>query len=188
MRTALIALATASFLTGCENYTAAPVCNDGNAVNPPGMTGVYTISTQNEDFTTTTQEFSIGVDERGRLQDDDEGRVCQVAGQFIQESFDADRKGYSQSRLYVTQMGLTTVPLFYDKAVLDAAGVPTKIFEVPEGARRVLGKDVTEAFERFAARAAEPVLGLMIDNAQVAPELVMGAARASPVGVTLIRK
>jgi hypothetical protein len=159
------------------------------------MTGVYTFTVQNEDFTTKTEEIPVGVDERGYVAtpdgDDDETRVCQIRGHFVQESFDADVKGYSQSRIYVTNMGLTTLPLFYDKAALDAAGIPSKVFEVPGAVAKVLGRDATALVESALTRVAvalEPTLGLMVDNGDAAPAAVLAAGHAGPVGLTLIRK
>ena len=49
---AVALLAFLSSTVACSNYTIAPVCNLDNAVSPPGLTGTYTLSLQNEDFST----------------------------------------------------------------------------------------------------------------------------------------
>jgi hypothetical protein len=179
-----------SALFGCNNYTAAPVCNDANAVAPQGLTGVYTLATQKEDFTVDAQEIKVGVDGKGHMKvaglnktgDEDESRLCSIGGYYVQESFNADTKGYEQSRLYVTGMGITTVPFFFDKAGLDADGIPNATFEVPDAAAKLVHR-----FSKFLT-GEETTLGLMVDNANVYPEAVMRHSYAAPVGVTLFRK
>jgi len=196
---AALILATAG-LAGCENYTAAPVCTDANAVVPAGTTGVYTFSTQDDQFKTTTTAINI-TDEQGKGQltrrtaggDEQESRVCQVGGQIVEETFNEDVKGYQQMRLYVTGMGLTELPLFYDKAELDQAGIPSQVFELPEQARQLLGPKLTRGVEAVAAHvlsavAADKPTGLMVDNADVSPEALMSHAKAGPVGLTLLRR
>ena len=85
------AASVALLLGACNNYTTAPVCHGGNAASPAGMTGVYTLSTQKEDFTVETQKFSIGVDAAGKMKlksaagDEKESSLCEINGQLIQE-------------------------------------------------------------------------------------------------------
>jgi len=192
-------LATAG-LAGCENYTAAPVCTDANAVVPAGTTGVYTVSTQDDQFKTTTTTITV-TNELGKGQlirraaggDEQDSRVCQVDGQIVEETFNKDVKGYQQMRLYVTGMGLTELPLFYDKAELDQAGIPSQVFELPEQARQLLGPKLTHDVEALATHvlsvfAADKPTGLMVDNASVSPEALMSHAKAGPVGLTLLRR
>lgn len=195
---AVAALAFVSLAVGCDNYTLQPVCNETNGAIPPGITGTYSLSTQNEDFSVKTEEYQVLAAPNGTMKvltDDgeDEGRVCQVNGHFIQESYRDDVQGYEQQRLYVTGMGLTVLPVFYDKALLDQAGIPTKIFTMPESARRILGVDASKALVGTAERVvswlgAEERFGLMIDNAAVDPRALMHFSFGSPAGLTMLRR
>src|SRR4051812_17810140 len=87
-------------LAACSNYTVAPLCNDDNAVLPAGVTGDYTFSVQNEDFTVSTTEIQITGTHGGHvfksssLGDDSESRLCQVGGFVIDESFVDIVQGY----------------------------------------------------------------------------------------------
>lgn len=186
-------------LTACHNYTSAPICSDANAVVPPGMTGVYTISVQDEAFAVQTEEYRVGVDTKGRMTTHhlksgavDEGRVCQVNGYTIQESFDKDVNAYHQSRLYVTGMGLTSLELFYDKNALVDDGISAKTFELPEETAKALGPVVSRAVERTVAKAValfdDKALGFLIDNDAVYPEAVIARSYAAPIGLNLLRK
>lgn len=194
--TALVAL------TGCHNYTAAPVCDESNAVVPAGITGDYTLSIQNEDFSVKTEKITISSKGKGRIamknlttgDAKEDVSVCEVNGFYIQESLNEAVSGYEQERLYVTGMGLTVSQVFFDKLSLEAAGIEAKTFEVPENAAAVLGPVATQVIERFGNGAAalvsgkEAILGLMIDNRNTSAKAVMNHSYASPVGLTLLRK
>jgi hypothetical protein len=201
----LVVLAAAVYVVGCDNYTVAPVCTDDNAVVPPGIAGTYTFTLQNEDWSATTQEITIEAAADGRLKRtradgaSEESRLCQVNGHFVSESFNEDAKGYSQSRLYVTGMGITELPVFFDRPALDAAGIETLVVEMPEtlarAAKRVarfaLGEGRLAAW-LGAARDGdgddEPRLALIIRNEAVDGRALMRHSKAGPVGLTLLRK
>ena len=202
----LVSAAALTALVGCQNYTTAPVCSDANAAVPAGITGVYTVSTQKDDFSVDTQTLKIGVDQKGvfskkgpSLKDGgEESRLCEINGQFIQEGFNAEVQGYEQSRVYITGMGITVTPLFYDKAALDAVGIPNATFQVPHAAAQVLGPKasalMSHALAHLAATAAAildgeaPTTGLMVQNELVKAEAVMARSYAAPVGLTYLRK
>jgi hypothetical protein len=188
----------ASSLAACHNYTAAPVCSEANAAMPPGLTGVYTLSVQNDDFTTQTTEIEVLPQRNGhgiikrRDGDEEASAVCQVGGHFIQESLDEATGGYTQERLYVTGMGLTTLPVFYDRQALADAGITAKVIEVPQGVRRVVGAHVAGMAEALAARAVaalgESVPGLLVHNETTPAAQLMSYGLAGPLGLTLLRK
>ncbi len=195
----LAVLPVALSFAACQNYTSQPICNDGNSVLPAGMTGTYTFSIQHEDFTTETQQFTIEYSAATKTAhwltaagDDSESRICQVGGQLVSEEKDDTTGFYQQDRLYVTGMGLSFQPLFYDKAALDDAGVTYKIFEVPQGAAKILGKRVTTFAEIWLNRAAslvdEPTLGLVVANDRISSDAVMSYAKAGPIGLTFLRQ
>jgi hypothetical protein len=201
LRLAAIAVA-GSALTACQNYTAAPVCTEDNAVVPPGLTGTYTISVQADDFTTQTSEIVVeaaatrnghAIIKRTADGNEEESLVCEVGGHFIQESFNEAVKGYSQERLYVTGMGLTVLPVFFDRQALTDAGIAAKIIEIPEGVRGVVGTRAAAMLEGAATWLArlgddEVPTGLYVHNEDVAPAALMRHSLAGPVGVTLLRK
>lgn len=191
-------LALAAGFSACSNYTEQPVCNQDNAVIPPGLTGVYTISVQKDDFTAETQTITIGVGKSGRTllwhkaDGDEESSICAIGGYFIQESYEEKVHGWSQSRLYVTGMGLSIVPLFYDKASLDTAGIPNKIIELPEGARTLLGVRLSRLVETAASHVRaifdQAASGLVVDNHGIPGAQLMRHALPGPVGLNLFRQ
>lgn len=195
----LAILPVALSFAACQNYTSHPVCNDTNAVVPAGMTGTYTLSIQREDFTTQTQEITIDYSQATKAMhwqtadgNENNSRICQIGGQLVSEEMDEATSFYQQDRLYVTGMGVSLLPIFYDRAALDEAGVSSKIFEVPEDAARVLGKRVTTFAETWVNRAAswldEPTLGMVVANEQLSGDALMSYAKAGPIGLTLLRK
>lgn len=182
----------------CQNYTSRPMCDDDNAALPTGLTGTYTLSFQHEDFTTQTQEFKIDYSADGKKarifsdEGEDEGRICEIGGQVLLESVD-DATGYfQQDRLFVTGMGLTILPVFYDKASLDAAKIRNKVFVVPEDAAKRLGPVATTFAEKWVNRAMalvdEEVLGLVVINEGVRARDLMSHAKTGPVGLTYLRR
>lgn len=186
-------------LMACNNYTVQPLCTDNNAVVPAGITGVYSMSLQDDDFNVQTTEYEVMFNANGRLAkvaangDAEESRICQVGAYTINESFDATVGAYEQQRLYVTNMGLTFLPQFYDRTALDALAVPYKIFDMPEDARSFLGAKISNFVESVVTRVAlaldeEANKGLLIDNTKVSDATLSSASHAGPVGYTLLRK
>ena len=187
-------------LVGCHNYTASPVCNEGNAVAPVGLTGTYTVTLQRDDFTTYTQVFDVRDEGDGRISRLnrstgvlESSEVCSIGGYTITETWSDEATAYSHDRLYVTGMGITSLPVFFDKASLDAAGIKSKVIKMPDGARRVMGDTLANWAETAATRVAqvfdgEPTLGLLVDNSDVSPSELMRHSYAGPVGITLLRK
>ena len=180
-------------LSACSNYTMEPLCSEGNAVTPEGISGLYTVSTQDaETFEVTTSEMEIRA-QGGKLlqlskEGEEESSLCQVAGKIIVENYNKDVKGYEHQQLFVTGMGITQLPIMYGKSSLDAAGVPNSIFEIPTPGDEGLLAKVTAFVDRALVNYDAAQLGLMINNTGYAPKDIIAHAKTSPVGLTLLRK
>ncbi len=192
-----------SSTVACSNYTIAPVCNQDNAVSPPGLTGTYTLSLQNEDFSTTTQEFDVRYSNvKGQLLLKEEGKavttsnLCSINGYIVQESFDDEIGYYSQERLMITGMGLSFSPIFFDRNELVAAGVPVEVVELPGKiyGMLALGLDVAKkegfvgAMSKMISGITDPIPALIVDNSNQTSSVVFGAAKTGPVSLNLLRK
>ena len=185
-------------LGACQNYTTAPMCHAGNDVSVPGLTGVYTLSTQADDFSTATVELKIGMGETGQLAmsstdgSSSQAQVCNVDGETLIESYDDTVGAYQQMRFFVTGLGITELPLFFDKATLDAAGVTTKIIDVPDGMKRLIGAKLSGRLAAVLTRLAPLVKGttpgLLVDNRGIPETVLLRHARTSPAGVSLLRR
>lgn len=198
--------ALAAFISStvaCSNYTVAPVCNKHNGVSPPGLTGTYTLSLQNEDFSTTTQEFDIRYSNvKGQLLITEEGKavtassLCSVNGYFVQETFNEDIGYYSQERLMITGMGLSFSPIFFDRNELVSAGVRVEIIEVPAKIFGILalGLDVAKkegfsgALSKIISDVTDPIPALIINNSNISSNVVFASAKTGPASLNLLRK
>ena len=123
--------------------------------------------------------------------DTQEARTCQVGGFNIMETFDPDIGAYSQTRLYVEGMGLTYLDVFYDRSKLSADGIPSKIFDLPQSASKVLGIFSNARLGTWATKLrklAETSTGLMIDNRSTSSEALIADSYAAAAGIVYLRK
>ena len=88
-------------------------------------------------------------------------------------------------------MGLTTMPIFYDKAALDASGVPSVVVDLPDSVRKAFGGTFAALIDRGARLVATVGggKGLVVDNRGI-PEAILlrNYSHTSFVGVTLLRQ
>lgn len=187
-----------AMVTGCHNYTSAPLCNDSNQVNVPGITGTYSFSQQHPmTFEVQTQIMEVRYPQDGVLlrtevagSFEEESATCFVSGNFIKESQIDEVNGYRQEVIHVTGMGVSLNPLMYDKRSLDDAKIPNKVFEMPEQFTGLIGQEWAAKVEGLVASVVEGSgpLGILVENEGIAPEDLIDHTEISPLGVTLIRK
>lgn len=189
-------------LTACGNYTVNPVCNEQNAVLPPGLTGTYTLSLQNEDFSTVTQEWDVRYNAAAKKMsminatgEDEEWSVCSARGMIIQESLNEDLGLYEQQRMVVTGFGLIFAPLFYDRNELTQTGVATHIIEIPARLKKLAHKIASDLSTRGLKETVvrlldndEPVAAMVIENSGTDTNAVLGTAKTGAISLNLIRK
>lgn len=195
--TAAVVVGASLLAAGCHNYTEAPLCTDENAAVPEGLTGTYSVTTQNQDFETRTQKFTVEDPESGFVSlldengDSQEARLCRVEGKYLVESEKPKVKGYEAQRLHVTGLGLVQTPVFYDRSELEEAGIPTQVITVPESVEAVVGPQWARTIESAvgsAVAAFSDTKGLFVQNADVPAEKLARHAKEGPIGIILKRK
>ena len=189
-------------LTGCDSGTVKPLCPEATG-GIEGITGVYTLNMRGHDFSISQSTFSIIPDSKSKngsfkmLSDDgsndEDTTICNIGGVYVMEKKDKD-VGYSQGRLYISQVGLHFVPNLFDKAALDAAGIPNKILVIPARLRSMMGDKLATSVEQVITRVAthftddDSTEALQIDNTSVPAVKLVPFAKPASYGFTLYRE
>lgn len=173
-------------LTGCENLTTQPMCNESNAAVFEGISGTYYLSALDDEFNRSVELINVIVDEDNKTRfkvrskknsTEVELAACRIGSHAIIEAHYQEIGLYSQAKLTVTNVGLQFSPFYYDRSQLTEFGVVTSILEY----------DAKSLVKRFLNLEGRP-RSLVIDNSTIDGKALLPLSVQGPYSINLIRK
>lgn len=183
---ALVCVVGFSALTGCENLTTQPVCNESNAAVFEGISGTYYLASLDEEFNRTVEIVNVIVDSENKARfkvrskksnSELELAACRIGSHDVIEAHNPDVGLYAQAKLSVTNVGLQFSPFYYDRAQLTEYGIPSSVLEY----------DAKALVKRFLNLESGP-RSLVIDNSKVDGKGLLPLSVQGPYSINLIRK
>jgi hypothetical protein len=181
----------AVFAVGCENVTTSPLCTSENSIESlPGSSGQYSLAIQDQDYNVAVTEFEVTNSTNSislkSASLDEQGVLCSWQnGWTVAQQKDADTGGYKYSRVSVTSTGMSWQPIVFDRAGLNAAGIPTTIIK-SEGHQLLSKLPLLQSFGTLGL--SDSINAMIIDNSNTDWRSVTKFSHSSPGGLILVRK